>query len=69
MLLNRAAVALQEAADPGTAFVFGYLGGGALPFTETTPGASFILAFKVLPLVLVISALSGLLFTGECCRR
>jgi concentrative nucleoside transporter, CNT family len=62
LLLNRAALALQEATDQGTAFVFGYLGGGVLPFTETAPGTSFILAFKVLPLVLVISALSGLLY-------
>src|SRR5215471_4205318 len=62
LLLNRAALALQEATDRGTAFVFGYLGGGALPFVETAPGASFILAFKVLPLVLVISALSALLY-------
>jgi CNT family concentrative nucleoside transporter len=62
LLLNRAALALQQATDQGTAFVFGYLGGGALPFTETSPGASFILAFKVLPLVLIISALSALLY-------
>jgi CNT family concentrative nucleoside transporter len=62
LLLNRAATALQQATDRGTAFVFGYLGGAALPFTETSPGASFILAFKVLPLVLVISALSSLFY-------
>jgi CNT family concentrative nucleoside transporter len=62
LLLNRLALALQEATDRGTAFVFGYLGGGTLPFSETTPGASFILAFKVLPLVLTISALSSLLY-------
>ena len=62
LLLNRAALALQQATDQGTAFFFGYLGGGALPFAETAPGASFILAFKVLPLVLVISALSALLY-------
>jgi CNT family concentrative nucleoside transporter len=61
LLLNHAVDALQTATDTGTSFVFGYLGGGALPFAETHPGASFILAFKVLPLVLVISALSGLL--------
>ena len=42
--------------------VFGYLGGGALPFEENRPGASFILAFSALPIVLVISALSSLLF-------
>jgi CNT family concentrative nucleoside transporter len=61
MLLNRGMVVLQRATDDGTAFVFGYLGGGALPFTENHPGASLVLAFKILPLVLVISALSALL--------
>ncbi len=61
-LLNDAADALQRATDTGTAFVFGYLVGPPLPFAETHPGASFILAFKALPLVLVISALSALLF-------
>src|SRR5246500_1136963 len=62
LLLNRAALALQQATDRGTAFVFGYLGGGALPFVETSQGASFILAFKALPLALTISALSALLY-------
>ena len=62
MLLNDAADALQRATDAGTGFVFGYLGGPPLPFVETRPGASFILAFKALPLVLVISALASLLF-------
>ncbi len=61
-LLNDAADALQRATDVGTAFVFGYLAGPPLPFVETHPGASFILAFKALPLVLVISALSAMLF-------
>ncbi len=62
LLLNRGADALQTATDQGTAFLFGYLGGGKLPFVETMPGGAFILAFKILPLVLVISALSALLF-------
>jgi CNT family concentrative nucleoside transporter len=61
-LITRAVDALQRATDAGSGFVFGYLGGGALPFAETHPGASFVLAFKILPLVLVISALSALLF-------
>ncbi len=42
--------------------MFGYLGGTPLPFAETHPGASFILAFQALPLVLTISALASLLF-------
>ncbi len=62
LLIDRAADALQSATDQGTAFLFGYLGGGPLPFQETRPGGAFILAFKVLPLVLVISAISALLF-------
>jgi len=60
--LDDAATALQTATDSGTGFVFGYLGGANLPFHETAPGASFILAFKALPLVLVISALASLLY-------
>ncbi len=62
LLLNRVVLSLEEATTAGTSFVFGYLGGGELPFTEKYPGASFILAFKALPLVLVMSALSALLF-------
>jgi CNT family concentrative nucleoside transporter len=61
LLLSRLVDALQAATDAGTAFVFSYLGGGTLPFVEIHPGASFVLAFKILPLVLVISALSSLL--------
>jgi len=60
--LNELMLALDAASRAGTAFVFGYLGGGPLPFVETAPGASFVLAFRALPLVLVISALSALLF-------
>jgi CNT family concentrative nucleoside transporter len=61
LLASQGVGALQQATDEGAAFVFGYLGGGPLPFAETHPGASFVLAFKILPLVLVISALSCLL--------
>ncbi|MDA0664053.1 MAG: nucleoside:proton symporter [Proteobacteria bacterium] len=60
--LNGAVLALQSATDAGTSFVFGYLGGGPLPFEESQPGASFILALRALPLILVMSALSALLF-------
>jgi CNT family concentrative nucleoside transporter len=69
MLANRAAHALERATTAGTSFVFGYLGGGTLPFTEAVPGASFILAFKALPLVLVISALASLLFHWGILQR
>jgi CNT family concentrative nucleoside transporter len=62
MLLNRMVAALQAATTAGTSFVFGYLGGAQLPFVETFPGSSFILAFQALPMVLLMSALSSLLF-------
>jgi len=69
LLLNRAVEALQRATEAGTGFVFGYLGGGDLPFAETKPGASFIFAFRALPLVLVISALATLLFYWGVLQR
>ena len=69
LLLNDGATALQNATDAGTGFLFGYLGGGPLPFAETHPGASFILAFKALPLVLVISALASVLFHWGVLQR
>jgi CNT family concentrative nucleoside transporter len=62
LLLNQAALALGQATRAGTAFVFGYLGGAELPFTERAPGSSLVLAFRILPLILVMSALSALLF-------
>src|SRR6185295_17590064 len=62
LLLDQAVGALQKATDAGTTVVFGYLGGGQLPFAETQPNASFILAFRAFPLVLVISAIASLLF-------
>jgi CNT family concentrative nucleoside transporter len=61
-LVNGLALALEKATTAGTSFVFGYLGGGDLPFTEPFPGAAFILAFKALPLILVVSAISSLLY-------
>ena len=62
IFLNRLVLALDEATRAGTAMVFGYVGGGSLPFEEKTPGASFILAFQSLPLVLVVGALASLFF-------
>jgi len=62
MALNDALLVLERATEAGTSLVFGYLGGGAPPFAVSAPEASFILAFRALPIVLVISALSALLF-------
>jgi CNT family concentrative nucleoside transporter len=59
--INGGVDALARATQAGTTVVFGYVGGGPLPFAEATPGRSFILAFQALPIILVISALSALL--------
>jgi len=60
--LNDAIQVLQQATQAGTSFVFGYLGGGTPPFEVSNPAGEFVLAFRALPLVLVMSALSALLF-------
>ncbi|HRX88860.1 MAG TPA: nucleoside transporter C-terminal domain-containing protein, partial [Steroidobacteraceae bacterium] len=60
--VNGAVIALNHATVRGTAFVYGYLGGGPTPFTVTNPGAAVTFAFQILPLVIVMSALSALLW-------
>lgn len=60
--LNAGVLALAESTEAGTSLMFGYLGGGPLPFEVKAPGNVFIFGFRALPLVLVISALSSLLF-------
>jgi len=60
--INRAVDAVADATRAGTSFVFGYVGGGAPPFDVKTPTAQFILGFQALPVVLVMSVLSSLLF-------
>jgi CNT family concentrative nucleoside transporter len=61
-VVNRAVSTIAEATQAGTSFVFGYLGGAPLPFELKSPGADFILAFQALPIVLVMSVLTTLLF-------
>lgn len=61
VVLNDAISELQAATRAGTSFIFGYLGGGPLPFDETIPGGGFILAFQALPLVILLSVLSAIL--------
>jgi CNT family concentrative nucleoside transporter len=60
--LNDALLALEKATQQGTRFVFGFLGGGEQPFEERPGTSSFVLAFRALPLMLVLSALTSLLF-------
>lgn len=62
--INGAVEGLAAATRKGTQFVFGYLAGGEFPqpYAVQDPGSLFTFAFQVLPLILVISALSALLW-------
>jgi CNT family concentrative nucleoside transporter len=62
LVLNQIILALEQSTRAGTAFVFGYVGGGDLPFELKYPQNSFIFAFQALPLILLMSALSAVLF-------
>ncbi|HTT96831.1 MAG TPA: nucleoside transporter C-terminal domain-containing protein [Rhizomicrobium sp.] len=62
LALNGAVDALTGATKAGTSFVFGVVGGGTPPFAVTNPMGMVSFAFQILPLVIVISALSALLW-------
>ncbi|WP_430431830.1 NupC/NupG family nucleoside CNT transporter [Oceanicaulis sp.] len=55
---------LQAATTQGTSFVFGYLGGGENPYEirEGMEGLTFTFAFQALPMVIVLSAISAVLW-------
>ncbi len=59
--LSHVVAAMEKATRAGTSMVFGYIGGGPLPFAESRPGAAFVFAFQALPIVIVTSALTALL--------
>ena len=64
--INQGVSAIVAATEAGTLFIFGYLGGGpanvAYPYSVDEPGATFILAFRVLPLILFFTVLSAILW-------
>lgn len=62
--LSRGVEILKHSTQAGTQFVFGYLGGGAVPFSVLPDSGSstFIFALQALPTIMVVSALSMLLF-------
>jgi CNT family concentrative nucleoside transporter len=62
MKLNDVLLVLERATQAGTSLVFGYLGGGPAPFQVSNEASNFVLAFRALPIVLLMSALSALLF-------
>lgn len=60
--LAAAVGAIQASTLTGMTFVFGYLAGGQPPFDVKQPQHAFLLAFQALPLILVMSVLSRLLY-------
>ena len=60
--LNRVVFALEDSTLAGATVLFGYLAGSEPPFEVTNPAATYLLAFRGLPLVLFMSAVSALLF-------
>ena len=62
-LANQAVAAIERATQVGASFMFGYIGGGPLPFElKSGAAAPVIVAFQILPLVIVYSALAALLW-------
>src|SRR5262245_13014296 len=62
LALNGVVNALDKATEAGTSFVFGFIGGAPAPMEIKPNQSTAILAFRYLPLILVISALSAVLF-------
>ena len=62
-LANHAVRAIEQATLVGSSYMFGYLGGAPLPFAPGTgQSPPVIIAFQILPLIIVFSALSALLW-------
>ncbi len=67
--LGQAVFVLQQATDAGAQLMFGYLAGGATPFDVSQPANNFVLAFRILPMILVLSALVRLLYHWGILQR
>lgn len=60
--LSKGVGVIDGVTQRASAFIFGYLGGGETPFEMTKPQHSFIIAFRVLPLILVVTVLSNIFY-------
>jgi CNT family concentrative nucleoside transporter len=60
--MGQAVDGLGASTQDGTRFVFGFLAGGDQPYPLSNPSSLYILAFHVLPVILVVCALSALLW-------
>ena len=62
LVINKLVHTIESATRAGTDFVFGYLGGGAAPFSVTAEDAMYVFAFRVLPQILLFSVLTAVLW-------
>ena len=60
--LTRIARLLEESTRQATGFVFGYVGGAEPPFEIGEGASTFVFAFQILPIIIVVGALSALLW-------
>lgn len=60
--VNNAVLAIEAATNTGVRTIFGFLGGGDMPFEIINPGATYIMAFRALPLILIFSVLAAVLW-------
>ncbi|MGE0484837.1 MAG: NupC/NupG family nucleoside CNT transporter [Gammaproteobacteria bacterium] len=60
-LVTRAMNALQAATEAALRFLFGYLAGGPAPYAVTDADATYLLALRALPVIIVMSALARVL--------
>ena len=51
---------LEQASRAGSAYMFGYLGGAPLPFDADPSVSTLIIAFEILPIILVTAALAAI---------
>lgn len=61
-MLNGLVQVVEKVTTDATSFLFGYLAGAKPPFDSARPEGEFIVAFRILPLIMVISAISSLLY-------
>ena len=68
-VINQGVDAIEKATLAGSSYMFGYLGGGALPFA-LKPGVAppTVIAFQILPLIIVFSALTALCWHWKILR-
>jgi len=62
-------LALQTATEVGAQLLFGYLAGGEPPFEATKPHNAYLVAFRILPIILVLSAIVRVLYYWGILQR